>query len=145
VPGARRLPRLPQLLHLLAPPDKARQAAVGAHLDARAQRPDALQLVDAQGVVHAFHREQPQVAEPEQPLHQPRGVLAQVRLARIGQLLHALRQPDRVALRRVVHAQIVADLADHDRAGVETDAHGKLQAALAFEVLPIALQLLAQA
>jgi len=40
VPSSRRLPGLPQLLQLLAPPDKARQAAVGGHLQARAQRPD---------------------------------------------------------------------------------------------------------
>ena len=145
VPGARRLPRPLQLLQLLAPPDEARQAAVGGHLDARAQRPDALQLVDAQRVLHAFHREQPQVAEPEEPLHQPRGVLGEVDAIGLGELLHARGQADGVALRRVVHAQVVADLADHDLAGVEAHAHGEVAGRAArAQVLRHSAQLLAQ-
>ena len=43
----------------------------------------------------------------------------------------ALREADGVALRGVVHAQVVADLADHHLAGVEPDARGEVEAVLA--------------
>ena len=43
-------------------------------------------------------------------------------MPRLGERFHALRQADRVSLRRVVHAQIVADLADHHLARVEAHA-----------------------
>jgi hypothetical protein len=48
-------------------------------------------------------------------------VLAHEDLPGLGELLHALRQADRVTLRRVVHAQVVANPADHDLARVEPD------------------------
>jgi len=39
-----------------------------------------------------------------------------------------LRQPDRVTLRGVVHAQVVADLADDDFSGVDADPRRELEA-----------------
>lgn len=48
-------------------------------------------------------------------------------------LLHALRQPDRVPLRGVVHAEVVADPADDLLAGVEPEAHREEDAEEAIE------------
>jgi len=145
VPGARRLPRPLELLELLTPTDKARQAAADGHLEARAQGPDALQLVDAHRVVGAFHREQPQVAESEQPIDQLCGVLGQIHPARLGELLHARGQTHGVSLRGVIHAQIVADLADDHLAGVEAHAHREVEPAPRAQVCGIPAQIPPQA
>jgi hypothetical protein len=72
------------------------------------------------------------------------GVLGQQRLAGLGELLHALCEADRMALGRVVHAQVVADLADHHFARVEPHAHGEAQAVAPPEFVRVAAQLIAQ-
>ena len=77
----------------------------------------------ADRLAHALDLGASQVLQPEVALDEPRRVLGETDVPRFGQRLHALRQADRVPLRRVVHAQIVADPADHDLARVEADAH----------------------
>ena len=59
-----------------------------------------------------------------------RGALGHADAARLGQRLHALRQRHGVTLRGVVHAQVVADLADHDLARVQPDPHAEVEPAL---------------
>ena len=56
-------------------------------------------------------------------------MLGQIGPAGLGELLHSRRQADRVPLRRVVHPQVVADLPDHDLAGVEAHAHREVESA----------------
>jgi len=104
---ARRLPRPLELLELLAPPDKARQAPMGGHLETRAQRPDTLQLVDAQGSCTPFSVNS-RVASRNSPPPASR-VLRQVDAIGSGELLHTCGQSHRVPLRGVIHAQIIAD------------------------------------
>jgi hypothetical protein len=49
-----------------------------------------------------------------------------------------------VALRGIVHAEIVADPADHDRAGIEADPRREVEPSLAAQLLREAAQLVAQ-
>jgi hypothetical protein len=98
-------------------------------LESGAQRTRALELEDAERGPRALHRERPEGAEPEEALDEPRGVLGQVDAVGRGELLHPLREADHLALRGVVHAEIVADLPHHDLARVEPHADGEVEAA----------------
>jgi hypothetical protein len=49
-------------------------------------------------------------------------VLAEIGLAGLGELLHALREADGVAERGVLHAEVLADRPHHHLAGVEAHA-----------------------
>src|SRR5437870_11286843 len=69
-------------------------------------------------------------------------MLAEIDLPRLGELLHALREPDGRPLRGVVHAVVVADRADHDFAGVEPHAHREAEALLEAEPARVAADLL---
>ena len=68
--------------------------------------------------------------DDEVAAHQAHRGFADPRAARRRHLLQARREVHRLALGRVVHAQVVADLADDDRPGVDPDAHGEVEAAL---------------
>jgi len=59
-------------------------------------------------------------------------------------LLHARRQAHRVALRRVVHAQIVADLAHDDLSGIEAHANRKIQSARQPQLIGVGPERVAQ-
>ena len=63
-----------------------------------------------------------EILEREVALDEPGRVLRDADVSRLGERLHALREADGVPLRGVVHAQVVADPADHDLARVEPDA-----------------------
>jgi hypothetical protein len=86
-----------------------------------AQHADTGELVDGHGYADTLDIEA-EVAQLEVPLDQARRVLREVGAVRGGALLHALRQPHGVPLRRVIYAQVVADPADDDLVGVEADA-----------------------
>src|SRR5439155_9743698 len=66
-----------------------------------------------------------------------RGMFGEVHPSHLRQLLHALREPDRVPLRRVVHAEIVADPADDHLHRVEPHADGEVEAARAAELVGV--------
>jgi hypothetical protein len=71
-------------------------------------------------------------------------MLRKVDAIRRRDLLDARREADGTSLGGVIHAQIVADLSDHDLAGVEPHAHGEAQAAGAAELARVARELLGQ-
>ena len=54
-------------------------------------------------------------------LDAPRGVLRETGAIGSSSLLYALGEPHRLALRGIVHAQVVADLSDDDLSRVESD------------------------
>jgi hypothetical protein len=145
LPAARpgRLPGPAQLLHLAPPAYEAHQSAARSHLQARAQGAHALQLVDSQRLPNALHVELSEIAELEETLGPPSGLLRQVDPIRGGDLLHSGRKAHRVALSRVIHAEVVADLPDHDFAGVEAHPHGEVQTPEP-QLVGVAPQLLAQ-
>ena len=69
-------------------------------------------------------------AHLEEAAHQALGGVADQDRARRRQRLQARGEVGRVADRRVVHLEVVADRADDDRAGVDADAQLELDAAL---------------
>ena len=87
-----------------------------------------LEFVDADGGARTRDRRAAEIAQFEIPRHQTLGVLAEINAVRSRELLHSLRDPDSVTLRGVVHAQVVAYLADHDIARVEAKSETKVQA-----------------
>ena len=82
-----------------------------------------LEVEEPHWFTHAPDLGASQVLQLEVALDEPRRVLGETDVPRLGQRLHQLRQADRMSLRRVVHAQIIADPTDHHFAGVEADAH----------------------
>ena len=77
--------------------------------------PMPVEPVDAHRLGDALDAELAEILEREVAADQRRGRRGQVAGVGRGERFHALREADRVALRRVVHAQVVADPADHDR------------------------------
>jgi hypothetical protein len=57
-----------------------------------------------------------------------------------GGLLKPCSQIRGVSHGRVIHAQIVANLSDHDGTGVETHAHLELDTAFGHELIPVDTQ-----
>ncbi|MCX5738622.1 MAG: hypothetical protein NTZ61_09035, partial [Proteobacteria bacterium] len=144
VAGDRRFERSIEARHLALAADELREAARPRRIESRAQRADALQFVDAQRHGDALQIEVAEIAESEVALDQARGVRRHVAAVGRGQLLHALCESDRVSLRRVVHAQVIADLADHHLARVDPDARREAQALRAPKLVRVRAQRIAQ-
>ena len=83
----------------------------------------------------ALQLELAEIPELKEALDQVSCVLRDGR--RVGRccLLHALREPHSVSLGSVVHAQVVADLAHDDVAGVQADAGPQAHAVLRTDFL----------
>jgi hypothetical protein len=124
--------------------DELRESARPREVEPGAQRSELFERIDAERLAHALQRELPERSEREEALDEPCGVRSQIRRARLGQLLHALRQADGVPLRGVVHAQIVADPADHDFARVEPHARREAHRMGAAQLVRVSAQALAQ-
>ena len=112
---------------LPSPSHQPREAPQAGGVEACAQRADPLELEDPDRGTDAFHRPSSLVVQGEEPLDQPGGMLGQVHAAGSGHLLHPRREPHAVSLGGVVHAQVVADLADHHLPRVEAHADGELE------------------
>jgi hypothetical protein len=127
--GERPLERRLQGGHLLLPSDEARKAAGPRDVEARAEGADTLELEDVQRLGHPLDARGAEIAQREVPGDELRGVLGQIDPARLRERLHALRESDGVSLRGVVHAQVLADLPDHDLSRVDPHAHREVDAA----------------
>ena len=133
-----------QRLHVRIAADEAGEPPRAGGVEARPVGARPLELEDAHGIAHPLDGKRAQVLQLEVPLHQPGGRRAQVDRVGRGQLLHARGEPDRVSLGGVVHAQVVADLAHHDLAGVDPDAHREGEPVLALHLPRVAPELVAQ-
>ena len=111
-----------------AAPDEAREAARAREVEPRARRADAGQLEDADRLAGALDLELAEVLEVEEAGGELGGVLGQVGLARLGQRLHPLRQPDGVADRRVVAVAARADRPGDHLARVDPDPGREVEA-----------------
>ena len=120
---------------------EAAEAARAGDVEARARRAEPAQLEDGHGPGDALHVERAEVVEREVARDEARGGAAQVAGVRLRERFHALREAHRVALRGVVHAQVVADLADHDLARVEAHARREAEAVAALHLARVALEL----
>ena len=78
--------------------------------------------------MHPFDYVRSEITKPEEALHQTGGVLGEIDPIGCSNLLHPCCQPDRVPLGRIVHAQVVADLANHDLARVQAHTNGEVEA-----------------
>ncbi len=105
--------------HLAQTSDELREAARTGHLETTAHPPHTLELEHTDRLRQATHLVPPQIAQNEEPLAHLRRRLRDVDPPRLCDLLHPRRQVGRVSERRVVHPEVVADLADHDLSRVE--------------------------
>ena len=128
-------------MHLFFSADKLGEAARVGAVETRAQRTNALKVVDAYGDTQALDLEHAQVAQVEEAGHESFGVFAQVDRARVGELFHARGKADCVSLRGVVHAQIVADTSHDDFARIDPHPNRERNAHAALEFGGITTQL----
>ena len=110
---------------------EARKAAGARALEATPDRTGAPQVEYPHGSARALEALLPPIEEIEEARDQPSGLLGHADTARRGQLLHSGGEPDHVALRGVVHAQVVAYSPDHDLARVEAHPDREVEPALA--------------
>src|SRR5262249_27591677 len=87
-----------------------------------------LELEDVQRFAYALDARSAEIPQREVAADELRGVLGEIDAARLRKPLDARCQPHRVPLRGVVHAQVLADLADHHFARVDPHAHRKVEA-----------------
>ena len=130
--------------HLIRTADETEEASRARQVEPRAYGTGALELVHAQRLRHALDVRLPEIAQLEEPFDQAGGVLGEADAVRSGDLLHARSQTDGRTLGGVVHAQVVPDLAHHDLARVEPDAHAKIDPALQAQLVRVAAQLLGE-
>ena len=103
---------------------------LGREIHATSPLPEARHLVSDDERLLALDRKGRQGPEGERPGRESTRRLADQDDAGLARLLEARRKVDGVALSRVVHPEVVADLAHDDRAAVEADAHAELDALL---------------
>src|SRR4029077_7168163 len=75
--------------HLAIPPDELREPSRTRDLEVCLQSADPLKLVDAERLLHPLDGKLPEVLKAPQPFDQLRRVLAEIRLAGLGDLLHS--------------------------------------------------------
>jgi hypothetical protein len=122
--GERRL----ELGQLVRASDEARESTRPRHVQMSVCSTSAFESEDLEWGARAFHLALAERCELEEPFDRRGGPGGQVRGAGLGQRLHALSQPDRVAHGGVLHLALVADRPDDDLAGVDPDADGEVDA-----------------
>ena len=115
------LERSAENLGLGVPPDEPCESAPHGDLESRARRADAGELVDLDALAAAFHRHRTKGPHRHEPFDQVERRRPDQHGARARELLHPRGEMRRLTDCRVVHAQVIADRADHDFAGVEPD------------------------
>jgi hypothetical protein len=133
-----------QHLHVVGAAHEATETAGPRHVEAGAVRAQPLELEDADLPGHALDRERAQVLQREVARNRGGEVGAQVDRVRRGQLLHASGEARGVPLRRVIHAEVVADLAHHHLAGVAAHAHGEAEPGFALDFAAVPGDLVAE-
>jgi hypothetical protein len=98
--------------------------------------------MDVDWLAHSLDFERPEITELKEPGHELRGVLGQVSASGRGELLHSCCETHSLPLRRVVHAEVVTDLADNDLSGVEAHADQEALAPCPLQLLRVLAKLL---
>jgi hypothetical protein len=138
--GQRRL----ESLHVALAAHELREAAGARDLEAGAQAAHTLELQEVKRLGEALDPRRAEIAQFEVAGGEVCGVLRQQYLARLRQFLHSCGEPDGLPLCGVVHAQVAADLPDHDLARVDPHTHGEVQPPLDPQLVRVAPQLVAQ-
>jgi len=129
-----------EYVHLFLSADEGRESAGVGTVEPGTQGPDALQVVNLDGIAQPFDLEESEVSQMEEARDHLRGRFTQVDGAGIGELFHARGEPDGVSLSRVIHAQVVADTTHHDFTRVDSHAHGERNAEAALQFCRVAPQ-----
>jgi hypothetical protein len=129
---------------IVVSPDEAREPSRLRDVEPRAHCANSLQLEDGHGLTDTLDVEFAKVAQLKIALHQIRDVRRQIAGIGRGQALHPSSQPHRVALRGVIHAQVVADLAHDDLTRVESNPNGEADSLLALELARVGAKLLTE-
>jgi hypothetical protein len=116
--------------HFTVAPDERGEPAGPRAIETGAERPHGLEIEEPDRLTHALDRNPAQILELEVPLDEPRRVLRETDVPRLGERLHALREADDVSVGRELHVQVVADSPDYDLARVEPDADRERHAVL---------------
>src|SRR5215831_6041103 len=116
----------PELLHLRIAPDELAQAPEDGGLKPSPHLPRRDHLADLDGSLETSHRHGAHRLNLDEALHETAGLGGDPDGSGRSQLLHAGRQMSRLADRRVVHAEIRADRANHNVARIQADpdSHG---------------------
>src|SRR5499426_1246296 len=116
----------PELLHLRIAPDELAQAPEDSGLKPSPHLPGRDHLADLDGRLETSHRHGAHRLNLDEALHETACLRGDPDGSGRSQLLHAGCQMSRLAYRRVVHAEIRADGANHDVAGIQADpdSHG---------------------
>src|SRR5262249_28379838 len=130
--------------HLALTADELREAARVGNVQARPHSPHALELVDMNRVTYPFDLERSEIAELEEPSHQLRSMLRQVRAPRRSKLLHPCCQAHGLPLRGVIHSKIVADSSHDDFSRVGSHSDQEAQSSRSLELLGIAPELISE-
>ena len=123
VPGLGALQGLPELIQLAVAADEAGQPTGSSGVEPGAHGRCADELVDLHWLREALHRDRSSGGDLDVALGELQHRRGQQDSAGRSQLLHAGRQVRGLTYRRVVHAQIGADGADHHLARVEPDTN----------------------
>ncbi len=123
MPAAGLLHRRRQLGQLRSASHEPAEPARGSQLEPRADGTRADQLVDRHRSREPLDGDDAEGLHGDVALGETEGMLGQEDLAGRRELLHAPRQVGRLSDGGVVHAQVAADRADHDLAGVQPHAN----------------------
>jgi hypothetical protein len=138
--GLSERPGQPLPLHGTA--DQGRQPAFLRHLQSGSPADLALHGVGALGLALALDLEIAQVLEHEEALTEPLGVPTGHDLSGLRDIEQPRREVHGVAQGRVVHSEIAANGAHHDRPSVDADSHAKVPSMGALDIGPEWLELL---
>ena len=105
---------------------------------------DALEHEHADRLSRPFDLHRPERAQGEEAINRLLRMLGERDTVRGRQLFHPLREADGVSLRGVVHAQVVADLADDHFARVQPEAEGEVDARGDAQLIGILAEAIAQ-
>src|SRR5262249_51840644 len=130
VPRNRLLESSLQSGHLALAPDELGEAARAGHVETGPYAAHALELEDVHWIARSPDPSFAKISERKVARNQLRGVFREIDRVGCRDLLHARGKADRMALRRVVHPEVVADLSDDDLAGIEAHSDGEVEAAL---------------
>jgi hypothetical protein len=119
MPGGGVPERLAQLFQFGVSPHESREPPGGRRMEPGAHVPGSRHLVYLDGCFQPLDRDRPEQLDRDEPLRQPQRVSGQQRCAGVGQLLHPGGKMRSLPHGRVVHAQVGADGADDDFAGVQ--------------------------
>src|SRR5262249_4557785 len=129
--------------HLILAPHEFGKAACPRHVETTAHPPDPFELEHTHWLRHTPHLVSPQIVQSEEPLTCLSGRLRKIDPPRLRNLLHPRRDVGRMPERRVVHAEVIHDLPDHDLSRVEPHPHREVDPLPDAQLICIAAQRIA--